>query len=187
MNLQEYKVLAEKTLSTQFHSDPQTERVLHAALGLATEIEELLVNYNGNIDPTNILEECGDLTWYLSIFYREYPEIENVKATASEALYNAGNPHNLIMSMLKGILQIQDIIKKKLYYNKPLNQESMNLLVATLDMDIRMYLKLYDLKIEEVWKINIAKLKARYGDKFSSDRAINRDLETERTILEGGK
>ena len=182
MNLNEYKELAEKTLSTQFHSDPQMEKILHAALGLATEIEELLVNYSDKMDPTNVLEEVGDLTWYLSIFYREYPEIEEVViATTMEVK----TPQGLIMSMLKSILQIQDIIKKKLYYNKPVNQETMNLLVATLDLDIRMYLNLYDLKIEEVWERNIAKLKARYGDKFSSDRAINRDLETERTILEG--
>jgi len=187
MNLNEYKELAEKTLSNQFHTDPQMERILHAALGLATEIEELLVNYSDKMDPTNVLEEVGDLAWYLSIFYREYPEIENVKVNASETYYNAGNPHNLIMDMLKGILQIQDLIKKKLYYNKPVNQESMNLLVATLDMDIRMYLELYELKIEDVWEKNISKLKARYGEKFSSERAINRDLETERTILEGGK
>jgi NTP pyrophosphatase (non-canonical NTP hydrolase) len=187
MNLNEYKELAEKTLSTQFHSDPQMEKILHAALGLATEIEELLVNYSGYADPVNILEEVGDLTWYLSIFYREYPEIENVKVSASETYYNRGNPHDLIMDMMKGILQIQDIIKKKLYYNKPVNQETMNLLVATLDSNIRMYLELYELKIEDVWEKNIAKLKARYGEKFSSERAINRDLETERTILEGGK
>jgi NTP pyrophosphatase (non-canonical NTP hydrolase) len=182
MNLQEYKQLAEKTLSTQFHSDFQIEKVLHAALGLATEIEELLDNYSGNIDPTNVLEECGDLTWYLSIFYREYPEIENIKVATSMELKT---PQGLIMSMLKGILQIQDLIKKKLYYNKPINQDSMNNLVAFIDLDIRMYLNLYDLKIEDVWERNIAKLKARYGEKFSSDRAINRDLEIERQILEG--
>lgn len=182
MNINEYKELAEKTLSTQFHSDPQMEKILHAALGLATEIEELLVNYSDKMDKTNVLEEVGDLTWYLSIFYREYPEIENVKVATS---MEVKTPQGLIMSMLKGILQIQDLIKKKLYYNKPINQDSMNNLVAFLDMDIRMYLNIYDLKIEEVWERNIAKLKARYGDKFSSDRAINRDLETERTILEG--
>jgi NTP pyrophosphatase (non-canonical NTP hydrolase) len=182
MNLQEYKELAEKTLSTQFHSDPQLERILHAAIGLATEIEELLVNYSGNIDPVNILEEIGDLTWYLSIFYREYPEIENVKIASTMEVKTA---QGLIMSMLKSILQIQDLIKKKLYYNKPINQETMNTLVAILDLDIRMYLSLYNLNIEEVWERNIAKLKSRYGEKFSSERAINRDLETERTILEG--
>jgi hypothetical protein len=34
---------------------------------------------------------------------------------------------------------------------------------------------------------NIAKLKARYGEKFSEDRAVNRDLKTERKILENIK
>jgi hypothetical protein len=61
----------------------------------------------------------------------------------------------------------------------------MNTLVATLDVNIRIYLNLYNLNIEEVWEKNIEKLRARYGEKFSSERAINRDLETERTILEG--
>lgn len=32
---------------------------------------------------------------------------------------------------------------------------------------------------------NIEKLRARYPDKFDSEKAINRDLETERAILEG--
>jgi len=181
MNLTEYKQFAEKTLSTQFHSDPQLEKILHAALGLATEIEELLVNYSGNIDHINVLEEIGDITWYLSVFYREYPEIENIKVTTN---LEVKTPQDLIMSMLKCILQIQDLIKKKLYYNKPINQEVMNTLVATIDSDIRMYLSIYNLNIEEVWEKNIEKLRSRYGEKFSSERAINRDLETERTILE---
>lgn len=38
-------------------------------------------------------------------------------------------------------------------------------------------------QINEMEK-NIAKLKARYGDKFSNENAINRDLEKERKILD---
>ena len=45
-----------------------------------------------------------------------------------------------------------------------------------------------DLGYEGTWdgdlEKNIAKLKARYPDKFDSDKAINRDLEKERNILE---
>jgi len=37
---------------------------------------------------------------------------------------------------------------------------------------------------EEVQRINIAKLRARYPDKFASSDALNRDLERERSILE---
>ena len=37
---------------------------------------------------------------------------------------------------------------------------------------------------ESIFANNIEKLQARYPDKFTSDKAINRDLETEREILE---
>jgi hypothetical protein len=37
---------------------------------------------------------------------------------------------------------------------------------------------------EQVQRINIAKLKARYPDKFATREALNRDLEHERSILE---
>jgi hypothetical protein len=46
-------------------------------------------------------------------------------------------------------------------------------------------MNVYDINIQNSFDVNIAKLKARYGEKFSSERAINRDLETERNILEG--
>jgi len=38
--------------------------------------------------------------------------------------------------------------------------------------------------IEDLMELNINKLKARYPDKFTSENAINRDLEAERNILE---
>lgn len=41
-----------------------------------------------------------------------------------------------------------------------------------------------DAGFEEVMERNIEKLSARYGEKFSDYKAINRDLETERKILE---
>ena len=37
---------------------------------------------------------------------------------------------------------------------------------------------------EEIQERNIEKLKARYGEKFTDEKAINRNLETERSILE---
>lgn len=40
---------------------------------------------------------------------------------------------------------------------------------------------------EELMEKNIAKLRARYGEKFSSEKAINRNLDLERKILEEEK
>ena len=51
---------------------------------------------------------------------------------------------------------------------------------------IQDYMNHFNINLEDSFDININKLKARYGDKFSSERAINRDLETEREILEKG-
>lgn len=39
---------------------------------------------------------------------------------------------------------------------------------------------------EQGWETNIAKLKKRYGEKFSSEAALNRDLDGERAVLEQG-
>ena len=41
-----------------------------------------------------------------------------------------------------------------------------------------------NINFDEIMEKNIAKLKARYGDKFSETKAEKRDLASERTILE---
>jgi NTP pyrophosphatase (non-canonical NTP hydrolase) len=100
--------------------DEKTIRLLHATLGLSTEAGEMLdvlkkhIFYGKPIDEVNLIEEVGDVLWYLSV--------------ALDALSSSYS-------------------------------ESMTL--------------------------NIAKLRKRYGEKFSSERAITRNLEAERSILEG--
>lgn len=48
-------------------------RLLHAAIGLGTEAGELLDNvkrvlfYGKSADDVNVLEECGDALWYISL------------------------------------------------------------------------------------------------------------------------
>lgn len=43
----------------------------------------------------------------------------------------------------------------------------------------------FEFDLEDVLQININKLRARYGEKFSQEGAINRNLDKEREILEG--
>lgn len=38
--------------------------------------------------------------------------------------------------------------------------------------------------LEEAMATNVAKLKARYGDKWTQEAALNRDLKLEREVLE---
>lgn len=94
-------------------------RALHALMGLQTEVGELTDNFKKHIfydkplDETNILEESGDLLWYMALLFDEYK-----------------------------------------------------------------------LDFVQVMERNIAKLRARYPEKFDSSRAITRDLEQEQKALE---
>ena len=121
MTPNEYQELALKTEShiEKLQLIGNEVRVLHAAIGIATEAGELLdalkkqFYYLKIRDPVNIMEEFGDLLWYIAI---------GLDACGST--------------------------------------------------------------MEQAMERNIAKLKARYGDKFSSEAALNRDLDTERKTLE---
>jgi NTP pyrophosphatase (non-canonical NTP hydrolase) len=181
MNWSEYKELSEKTLSTQFHCDEKRiELLLHAVMGILTETEELLDNHLIKIDEINILEEIGDVAWYLAIIGREY----NMDFPTDLPLSNE-DPMKIVISIIKQTCKLLDMLKKKLYYNKPINDESFKQISTLVMILTQSYMNYYSIDIKGSFDINIAKLKARYGDKFSSDKAINRDLETERKILEG--
>ena len=182
MNWKEYLELSEKTLSTQFHCEEREQRLLHAVIGVLTEVEELLDNHIGEEqDITNMLEEAGDITWYLAIIGREmnldYPQL--VVKTKND------NPMKLVLKIVKNTCKLLDMMKKKLYYNKPIDDNLFKTITTLVMLDVSDYMNTYDIDIEKSFDVNIDKLKARYGDKFSSEKAINRDLETERNILEG--
>lgn len=98
---------------------PQS-RLVHGMVGIVTEAGELQDMVRKHVidgavfDRTNLLEELGDVMWYVAL--------------AADA---------------------------------------------------------YGLQLEDVMTRNIEKLKARYGDKFTQAAALNRDIATEKSILEG--
>jgi NTP pyrophosphatase (non-canonical NTP hydrolase) len=122
MNAKDYVKKALRT-ETDKYSFPATgkvtPRIEHAIYGLVTEAGEMMDAlkkskiYGKDLDTTNLIEEAGDLMWYLS--------------------------------------------------------------VLSDDLDV---------SFEDIWEINIKKLTARYPDKYSHERALNRDLDIERKILE---
>lgn len=126
MDTKEYVENALVTESDNFEAisqrmgTPENIRLLHAAIGLATESGEIqdqlkkAIFYGKPLDKVNLAEELGDVFWYMAIM--------------SDALQ----------------VSFSDIMEK-----------------------------------------NIAKLKARYGAKFTENAALNRDIPAERKILEG--
>ena len=81
--------------------------------------------------------------------------------------------------------EIADQMKKHLFYGKPLDITNL----AEEIGDVFWYLALLSnelgINFDKIMQLNIAKLQKRYGDKFSEQRAVERNLEIERGILEG--
>lgn len=100
----------------------------------------------------------------------------------------AALPPELLHAML-GITsesgEIADQFKKHLIYGKDLDE--INLMEEIGDLFWYCAILSYHINIpfETIMERNIAKLRARYPDKFTKDSAINRNLENERRILEG--
>lgn len=81
--------------------------------------------------------------------------------------------------------EMMDALKKHIFYGKPLDEVN---LMEELGDSLWYHSVAIDAlhtSFEEVMGINIRKLRKRYGEKFSSEKAIKRDLEAEREILEG--
>jgi len=77
-----------------------------------------------------------------------------------------------------------DALKKHIFYGKELDRVNLKEEMGDLFWYLAIACNELGVEFEPLMETNIAKLKARYGEKFSEHKAENRDLDTERTILE---
>jgi len=175
MTFKEFVPLAIKTetknrpLSLEIVDLGLTDRVLHAFMGFATEIDE----YNQAIkkgDKVNALEELGDMLWYAAVLKDEL-DFQDFYFDIADKDFD-----------LTGL----DLCKKTLFYGKELDINKIKL--CATDTFVKVLNHISDLGGEPsvVMKTIIEKLKARYGDKFTEEAAEHRDLDTERSVLEDG-
>lgn len=181
MNFQEYIKFAVRTESK---INPYTgvafskqQRVFHAAMGLVTESGELIdaykkhIYYGKDLDRVNIKEEIGDICWYLALAHdvwgisepKAYPKGETTGTLAQITLMVQSS------AVCIGFTEEKRIFEEQL---------------ADILGAIVVICKTEGFDLEEILDTNIAKLKARYPDKFDAEKALNRDLKTEREILE---
>lgn len=89
------------------------------------------------------------------------------------------------MGMVTEAGEFIDMMKKHLFYGKPLDLVNLSEEIGDEMWYIALAVDILQTTLNDVMAVNIAKLKARYPDKFTEFHAENRDLETERKILEG--
>ena len=187
MNWSEYLILSEKTLSQEFHCDEQKyKNILHSVLGILSEIEEIFENYKDGRLVTEVSsqgslgEEIADLSWYLAIPFREL----NLDSKSIQLEIHNGGSYETLHDILLTSIKFVDPLKKKIYYNKPIDDVMLSNLSYRLLSLLINYSNVNSVDFNMALDKNITKLKARYGEKFSSDKAINRDLTVEKNILE---
>jgi NTP pyrophosphatase (non-canonical NTP hydrolase) len=177
-------------------ANPTYVRLLHVSAGITSEVAELFElaakSYGENLDRTNLLEECGDILWYLGVAcdtlnatdrITEDPDygvavlkfdedlVDSIYSTAGHLARHAGEFADLA-------------IKKLVFYGKPFDAEPLIKHLVAIHRTVDILLQEAGFTIEDARERNIAKLKKRYGDKFSEAAALNRNLEAERKVLE---
>lgn len=168
----EYQKLAVRTMASLGSHQADLS---HMVLGMCSELSELQDAIE-NQDEVNIGEELADFQWYLS----NYNTLQGYEFRDMVAMIDSYE----VMDIYYVVSELQDMVKKYIAYNKPVNPVSEIPLLDTLQHLINSQYLRYDLKQEDYLRKNIEKLQARYPEKFTQDNAINRDLDTERKILE---
>lgn len=77
-----------------------------------------------------------------------------------------------------------DALKKHIFYGKELDRVNLAEEMGDVFWYCAIVASELGINFEDVMDKNIEKLKARYGEKFTEEKADTRDLEKERSILE---
>lgn len=143
----------------------------HMCLGMLSEINELSSALE-NEDPVNVSEELADIMWYVAN-YCTYRDITLTYLPAS-----------VVSDLVDDISKLSDLVKKYLAYGKEINRQQELACIVNIVLGVQSYFNGLDIELEEALENNINKLKVRYPDKFSQEKALNRNLELERAELE---
>lgn len=79
--------------------------------------------------------------------------------------------------------EVQDIVKKFLAYGKPIDVMHMKEEMSDICWYLARLCDVLNISFEGLMEMNINKLKVRYGDKFTSEAALNRNLDKEKQAL----
>lgn len=91
---------------------------------------------------------------------------------------------HMVLGMQTEAAEIADVYKKTIAYKKPLDFVNIKEEIGDIMWYIANLCNMNGWDLREILDVNIAKLEARYPEKFTEENAINRNLKKEREILE---
>ena len=191
MNFREYVELAIRTESLwqvidQNHPQKNiNDSLFHSAIWIQTEIWEIfeaLFIREWELDLVNLREEIWDVMWYIAIACKKlnYYDID-FDYDFDTSIYE--NYTEIAYKLNYESIELLDYFKKCLFYNKDFNETIIKERLFSIYKLGWVFVKMLDGNIADICETNIKKLQARYPEKFSTEKALNRDLKTERNIL----
>ena len=178
---------------------PVADHINHMGLGIVGEMGEIVDQlkkayiYGKGIDQVNIVEEVGDVAWYVAGIVNLFPSLHSY--LDSDELPNSINIERLHEAkskvtrtiLLNTLASASLVVDLDVVYSEPdIDMQVAESTVQALCMFLYATAVLLDVNLAEACEVNIAKLAKRYGDKYSDYAATNRDTDAERAILEAG-
>jgi NTP pyrophosphatase (non-canonical NTP hydrolase) len=107
-----------------------------------------------------------------------------VQRTFVDLGQKTANDLHMILGLVTEVGELADVYKKKLAYGKLPDMINVQEEIGDIFWYLVNFSILNNFDLGKILQINVDKLWARYPDKFTQERAVNRDLDKERQILE---
>jgi NTP pyrophosphatase (non-canonical NTP hydrolase) len=115
--------------------------------------------------------------------------LQEYKESVMRTLAELESPWHDNLHMVLGLVtesgELADVFKKNIAYGKEIDWVNVKEELGDILFYVMGMCTINGWNLEDILQTNSDKLNARYGDKFSTDAAIKRDLVKERNTLEG--
>ena len=183
MSYPEYEKDVLRTLSLQFNVQTEPGGPHPTAFDLSSALEQA-------IETGHRVDKLKRSIFYGSRF--ESPSDERHELPFHVGHDDADAPHpspdmlHSAMGVFTEAAEFLEAIVLSMFRGEPFDQTNAIEELGDLEWYMAVMRQRLQVSQEKVQRINIAKLRARYPDKFGKDDALDRDLDKERSILESG-
>lgn len=168
-SLTSYQEFVLSKAAPPYATDPFSFQLLHAALGLSTELLELLIAAEKD-DDENLIEELGDFYWYLSL--ASY----HLGIFVIDPPPSSSNPPHLAKDIVVSTEAFVSLVKKQVIYQVPQTLQDPLLKIWEAFYNVLDDCNITLFKLEER---NRNKLNKRYASTFTPEESeVRKDKET---------
>lgn len=114
-------------------------------------------------------------------------KIEEYQSQAKRTLPDLGDQEKNVLHMLLGLSteigELHDIYKRAIAYGKSIDLAHVKEEIGDIEWYIANLCNINNFDLGAILDTNISKLRARYPSKFTTEAALNRDLDKENKVI----